>query len=132
MISSVAVFKQTKKTFFSQSHLQPPRLTWHEYLEDEFYNITWRWVFRSDQLKDISSFCQRCDFRVFPQRSNMYDEFVHFTCGNCNSQLQKFDKSFEQVKHDIVLRIEHNIRTGKWKEIVERQIEISKTKSAKA
>jgi hypothetical protein len=119
----LTIIRFAKIIVFSKDQVTPTTLTELDYTEDQFYQITWRWKYNSNRLPELSPFCSHCDYRVFPKLHGTYNESILFYCENCFSNLQRFEKSYEQIERDVILKIDYNLRTGKWKEIVERKQE---------
>ncbi len=111
----------------AKSSRAPRHLTWQDYNKDRFFGVTWRWNYNSGSLPELSIFCSHCDYRIFPQPDGKYNEKIRFDCGNCQSNLYSSENSVEYLKRDIYLKTDHNNRSGKWKEIVERHSETAKT-----
>ena len=102
----------------------PPQkeLTWRDYTEDIFFNIRWRWRYINNQITDLHSFCMHCDFQIFPQRTDRFDDSIHFDCESCSSHLQTFDETYSQVESKILRFIDQKHRNNKWREVVEIQL----------
>lgn len=128
LVSAIALSKLARNILRPVDGLHQNVINWHDYTTDNFFNTIWRWNYRTDKITDLSPFCSHCDFRVFPQSNDMYDSSISLSCGNCSTLLKRFEKSYDQVERDVMLKIDHNLRTGKWKDIVEPNQESKKLK----
>jgi hypothetical protein len=93
------------------------RPDWHEYTEDSFFGLRWRWrYFDNGQIRDIHTFCPNCDFQVFPQNASAWDavDRIRFKCDSCHSELGQFQEAFESVESKAKRFIQQKIRNGAW------------------
>jgi len=90
---------------------------WHAYTEDHFFGLRWRWrYFDGGNIRDIHTFCPRCDFQVFPQNASPWDavERIRFRCDSCHSDLGEFQEAFESVESKTKRFIQQKIRNSTW------------------
>ena len=83
-------------------------------MEDNFFNIIWRWSYTNGKISKLVSFCSHCDFRVYPKDADLYDNRAKFVCDNCGAHLQEFSDRYDVVENLIIRKIDHKLRTGTW------------------
>jgi len=99
-------------------------LRFREYDSDIFYNLKWRWKVSSDGLPyDITSFCPKCDYQIIPQFASAFRVAprYEFKCEDCGFYGGAFDGEYDELEQKVKLKIQKNLRTGKWKEKINAQ-----------
>ena len=90
---------------------------WYGYTEDNFFGLRWRWRYFDDgNIRDIHTFCPRCDFQVFPQNASAWDavDRIRFRCDSCHSDLGEFQEAFESVESKTKRFIQQKVRNNTW------------------
>jgi len=109
-------------------------LTYRDYTTDEFKNARWRWKWSAEgapadgEPYGIKAYCLQCDLElVCPpvRRQNLHEmkqgiaPKTHFMCSEHGKVLATDSKT--RLIESAKVEIERNVRTGKWKAILESQ-----------
>ncbi len=108
-------------------------IKWTDYTEDYFYDAIWRWKYRpqmgNKEPRNISAWCPECGRAMEPLQGVGIapggGHFSIFVC--CNHPLrQRFVNAGKGIDHYEGIRalIREKLKTGQWKEVVKRQIDV--------
>ncbi len=99
-------------------------LKFREYNSDIFYTLKWRWKVGSDGLPyDVTPFCPKCDYQIIPQFASAFRVAprYEFKCEDCGFDGGSFEGEYDELEQKVKLKIQKNLRTGKWKEKINAQ-----------
>ena len=108
-------------------------LKWTDYTEDYFYDAIWRWKYipqmGNQTPRDIRAWCPECGAPIVPtdyvitQRDG--DRVAILLCSHCIPERPFRIPGFVTDHYDDIRRlIAENLRTGQWREVVKRQIDV--------
>ena len=92
---------------------------WRCYTNDSFFGLRWRWRYVTGGTPvDITCFCPRCDYQVYPENSGPFRRFeeIRFRCDSCGSKLGEFQESYQSLENKVVRFIQQKLRNGTWME----------------
>mgnify|MGYP000388442698 CR=1 FL=1 len=96
--------------------------SFESYISDNFFGLKWRWSYYYEGKisgDDVHCFCPSCDHQLFPQDASSYrvaPEF-RYDCPDCGYSIGVIEDDYNQLRHKVILKVQKNIRTGKWKNI---------------
>ncbi len=106
---------------FSKKDVNHPN--WRDYNEDEILKMRWRWRYTSygGNIENIVCFCPSDDTQL------IYEDWgsqVVFRCETCRRQFGPIQGSHGYIIGMIERQIQRKLRTGEWKEVVQRLIKL--------
>jgi hypothetical protein len=103
------------------------RPEWYKYAEDIFDGVLWRWRYSDRRIVDLVPLCPNCDMAL-AYRSSLksagwgFGQDAELFCERCDDAIiQKYSGPYHQLEHSIIRKVDRNIRTGDWKEIVSKR-----------
>jgi len=115
------LMKLLYKIFVKKQEEKP---SYQNYLSDTFFNIKWHWKqdvwgMGVEPIYDMYTLCSNCEYQIYPQEKldayNPGKYTVSFYCEHCNTTYKDIPFSFNELKHKVILKIQHKLRTGTWK-----------------
>ncbi len=93
--------------------------------EMEFSGFLWRWGWRNGFVVELTPYCPSCDrmARYAEEGAFRRDPRTRLFCKNCSHVNNERVGTFDELKNDVDLEIEHSVRTGKWKRLVDREMQ---------
>lgn len=91
-------------------------VNWQSYTVDNFFGLRWRWRYDGGSIEGLSTFCQHCDYQVFPRSASAYEAIdrIEFSCDSCHSHVGTFNESMWDLQSKVVRLIQQKIRSGSW------------------
>ncbi len=84
---------------------------WHQYNEDVFYNVKWRWGYSPNgDVSHLKSYCRNCDYGILPFPADFKGD-VEFKCYECGLSEEVAGNWITLVSNQI----KRKIHTGKWR-----------------
>jgi hypothetical protein len=90
---------------------------WRSYTTDDFFGLRWRWRYESSGTPvDITCFCPRCDYQVYPDNYSPFRRFgeIKFQCDSCGSGLAEFEESYQSLENKVARFIQQKLRNKTW------------------
>lgn len=95
--------------------------TFTDYKEDRFFGVVWRWRYAQGGPTGTWAFCPRCDtVLVYSYRHDYGDTKTTLHCETCRVDLATEPGDKDDLVGKIHRQIDRKIRTGDWKNYVER------------
>jgi hypothetical protein len=94
-------------------------ITPKSYKDDIFFDIHWRWICDSfGGIHDLSSFCQICDYQIYPRNIVGYaaaGDHIVYICEECQKTIHDFDVglSVAAIEDRVIRLIQKNLRNIK-------------------
>jgi hypothetical protein len=82
---------------------------WLSYTTDDFYELKWRWRYRDGEIKDLVTFCPRCDYQMLAIGTSRSSQVV-FHCDICGKEYY-IRESWDTLRSVVPRRIQQKIRT---------------------
>ncbi|MGO9622407.1 MAG: hypothetical protein ACLPT6_13505 [Desulfobaccales bacterium] len=104
-------------SWFRQKEVNYP--SWHDYDQDVILEIRWRWHYSpyGGEIANISYFCPSDDTQL------IYEDWgskTVFRCETCGRRFGPMEGSRNYIIGMVQRQIDRKIRTGEWKDIVQR------------
>jgi hypothetical protein len=74
----------------------------------EIFGIRWRWNYDEGEIRDITSYCPKCDLEVQPTNETRHG-FLHLISYQCRCRKWQ-SKSFQCSQDDMIDRVYHTIK----------------------
>ena len=94
-------------------------VTKHEYTQDRFWGVLWRWRYGQDGIWQVVSFCPNCDMQIYP--SLEYGDMIYgkpdgsrFTCDHCGQFDEVVPIHLNQIENSVIRQVQRKLRTGEW------------------
>jgi len=107
----------------SREPVGPQEPTVDDYTEDTFYAVTWRWKNWNGRPSGIGPLCPRDST---PLALNTYDSYL--VCDACHTTYPVDTSSRERLGESVERLIQGKRISGKWREVVLRQLETESRK----
>lgn len=96
-----------------------------DYTTDVFFNIRWRWNYRSYDLRPIA-YCTACGVQLRPANVGGFAAAprTQFACTDavgCGANLHTFESDLQTVEEDVARLVQRNLNTGRWLERLQTQ-----------
>jgi hypothetical protein len=85
---------------------------WHDYRQDTFFGIVWRWDYARDNIIPPIAFCPSCDTQMSPgpdPRNPHHPNRIVYHCGHCDNRITINDSHINTL-NKVVLQIDRKIR----------------------
>ncbi len=98
----------------------PRESTPADFVEFKRFGIVWRWQWHLNAVTNLNGYCPQCG-RLLRYREDMrvfHPEPTEFFCTNCSGIRFRRDGHYSQSANDVLIEIDHAIRSGEWKRLV--------------
>ena len=124
LIIMLILFFAYLKESNGEEHAPGPLIDFTNYNSDTFFNMNWRWSLGSDGSPyAVTPFCPKCDYQIMPKFDSSFRIAPRyaFICEDCGFDGGAFEGEYPQIEQKVILKIQKDIRTGKWKEKINAQ-----------
>jgi hypothetical protein len=98
------------------ANLRSNEVTFKSYIEDYFFNATWRWNWSNSMPNGIWAFCPVCDTQlVYSEYTEMHERKITLTCEHCRRAVVNEDGYRDYLVAKVSRQIDRKIRNGDWK-----------------
>lgn len=95
--------------------------TFTEYTKDRFFGAVWRWRYAHRVPAGIWAFCPSCDtVLVYSHDGTLFDQRTTLHCETCERSICTQPGDKDELVGKVQRQIDRKIRTGEWKNYVER------------
>ena len=117
-IPTVALILYLIKKKISPSKTTPVTLAWWSaYKSDCFFGLRWRWKYSGTEepkIYEVSTYCPKCDYQVYGQRTTIWDTPIAFYCDCCKQQVAVINETYSAFENKTIRHIHQKIRNGTW------------------
>lgn len=98
------------------------------YFRDEFWGLTWMWTYSGRTIDPPWCYCPSCETQLIcvitapPFYDTTTQPRIAISCERCHRTLYEDEGDLHTVQGQIARQIERRIRTGEWKQVVERNL----------
>jgi hypothetical protein len=92
------------------------RPEWHDYTDDMFEGVRWRWKYEGHQIVELWCYCPNDDTKLtYSEEGGAHQGWlVHFECDTCHRLVGPLNRRMREIIAGVERQIDRKIRTGDW------------------
>lgn len=113
VVGAMVLFKPLIRAVFNKANGP----TFHDYTEDSFFGLTWRWQYSHNRFANVWAFCPACETTLVYSYDRLLEQ-VALHCETCAKELHRENGDREYLVAKVERQIDRKIRTGEWRSVV--------------